>query len=176
MLMAADGPVDAAAEPAFDIPPATAMADETAWMAARTDVRLSLATQRAVERVWHDSSKDYFPTAIASFDPQALTPSGAFSTSQDSWRFAVSVSAADLRRRPAQGAGDACAKPRRTRRGFGADLASDSGAVRSPAGAGSRARAASARSPACGLPRSRRRSADASPTPRSRPAPRRISK
>ena len=74
VLMAANGPVDAAAEPTFDIPPAPAVNDETAWMAARTDVRLSLATQRAFERVWHDSSKDYFPTATASFDPQALAP------------------------------------------------------------------------------------------------------
>ena len=92
VLMAANGPVDAAAEPTFDIPPAPAIADETAWMAARTDVRLSIATQRAFERVWHDSSKDYFPTATASFDPQALTPSSGAFTSSRSWRFTLSVS------------------------------------------------------------------------------------
>jgi outer membrane protein TolC len=90
VLMNARGPVDAAAEPTFDIPPAAAISDETTWMTARSDVRLSTATQRAFERVWHDSRKDYFPTAIAAFDPQSLTPSGAF-TAPRSWRFAISV-------------------------------------------------------------------------------------
>src|SRR4029077_2411555 len=91
VLVAANGPVDAASDPVFDIPPTPAIADENAWMAARTDVRLSVATQRAFERVWHDSRKDYFPTVTAAFDPQALTPSGAF-TSSRSWRFALSGS------------------------------------------------------------------------------------
>jgi outer membrane protein len=91
VLMAANGPVDASAEPAFDIPPAAALADEASWMATRTDVRLSTATERAFERVWHDSFKDYFPTAIAAFDPQVLTPSGAFTASRG-WRFTVSLS------------------------------------------------------------------------------------
>jgi outer membrane protein TolC len=88
VLMAANGPVDAAAEPTFDIPAAI---DETAWMGARTDLRLQTATQRAFERVWKDSSKDYFPTAIASFDPQGVTPSGVFTPSR-TWRFTVSFS------------------------------------------------------------------------------------
>lgn len=88
VLMAASGPVDAAAEPAFDIP---ASIDEAGWMGARTDLRLQTATQRAFERVWRDSSKDYFPTAIASFDPQSLTPAGAFAPSR-TWRFSVSFS------------------------------------------------------------------------------------
>jgi len=92
VLLAANTPVDAAAEPAFDIPPAAAIADETAWMATRTDVRLSTATERAFERVWRDSFKDYFPTATAAFDPQLLTPSGAFTASR-SWRFSLSLTA-----------------------------------------------------------------------------------
>jgi outer membrane protein TolC len=50
VLMAANGPVDAAAEPVFDIP---TVVDETAWMGARTDLRLQTATQRAFERVWN---------------------------------------------------------------------------------------------------------------------------
>jgi outer membrane protein TolC len=61
-------------------------------MGTRTDVRLSTATQRAFERVWHDSFKDYFPTATASFDPQALSPSGAF-TAPRGWRFTLALSA-----------------------------------------------------------------------------------
>jgi outer membrane protein len=88
VLIAANGPVDVGGEPVLDVPPP---ADEATWMAARTDVQLSTATARAFARVWHDSFKDYFPTAIASFDPQALTPSGAFTPSR-SWRFAVSIS------------------------------------------------------------------------------------
>jgi outer membrane protein TolC len=88
VLMAANGPVDAAAEPALDIP---ATVDETTWMAARTDVRLQTATQRAFEHVWKDSSKDWFPTGIASFDPQGVTPSGAFTPSRG-WRFTLSLS------------------------------------------------------------------------------------
>jgi outer membrane protein len=91
VLMAANGPVDASAEPIFDIPPAQTISDETAWMGARSDLRLSVATERAFERVWHDSSKDYLPTATAAFDPQVLTPSGAFTASR-SWRFSISVS------------------------------------------------------------------------------------
>jgi outer membrane protein TolC len=92
VLMAVNGPVDASQDPTFEIPPAAAIDDDAAWMTARTDLRLSLATQRAFERVWHDSKKDYFPTATASFGPQALTPAGAF-TSSRSWRFALSFTA-----------------------------------------------------------------------------------
>ncbi len=87
VLMAANGPVDAAAEPAFDIPASTI--DETAWMNARTDLRLQSATRRAFERVWQDSSKDYLPTGIASFDPQGVHPAGVFAPA-GSWRFTVS--------------------------------------------------------------------------------------
>src|SRR5205085_3303537 len=75
-------------EPVFEIP---ATIDEPTWMVTRSDVRLQTATQRAFERVFRDSSKDWFPTGIASFDPQTLTPAGAFAPSR-SWRFAVSFS------------------------------------------------------------------------------------
>ena len=88
VLMAANGPVDAAAEPAFDLP---ANIDEQEWMTARTDVRLQTAAQRATDRVWRDSFKDFFPTATASFDPQGVTPAGAFAPSR-TWRFTVSFS------------------------------------------------------------------------------------
>ena len=88
VLIAANGPVDAAAQPIFDVP---ATVDEAVWMDTRSDIRLSAATQRAFERVWHDTKKDYFPTATASFDPQVLTPSGVFTASR-SWRLALGVS------------------------------------------------------------------------------------
>jgi outer membrane protein TolC len=85
VLMAASGPVDAASEPAFDIP---AIIDESGWMSLRPDLQLFTAEERAADRVWRDSSKDWFPTAIASFDPQALVPASIFTTAR-SWRFTV---------------------------------------------------------------------------------------
>ena len=88
VLVVANGPIDAAAEPAFDIP---ADLSEPAWMAARPDVRLFAATERAADRVWRDSFKDFFPTGTASFDPQALAPAGAFNSSR-SWRFTMTFS------------------------------------------------------------------------------------
>ena len=88
VLVASNGPVDASAEPTFDV---SAAVDEPTWMAARPDVRLFAASERAADRVWRDSFKDFFPTAIASFDPQALAPAGAFSSAR-SWRFVVTFS------------------------------------------------------------------------------------
>jgi outer membrane protein TolC len=88
VLMAASGPVDAASEPKFDVPAAV---DEAGWMALRPDLRLFAAEERAADRVWRDSSKDWFPTAVASFDPQALVPASIF-TSARSWRFVVNFS------------------------------------------------------------------------------------
>src|SRR5581483_2006001 len=88
VLMGENGPVDSGDEPAFDIP---ATIDESTWLDARSDIRLSEATERAFERVWRDSWKDRLPTAAAAFDPQILTPSGAFTASR-SWRFTLGVS------------------------------------------------------------------------------------
>jgi outer membrane protein len=89
VLIAAAGPVDAAAEPAFDVP--ASIGAEAGWMALRPDIRLFTASERAADRVWRDSSKDWFPTGIASFDPQALVPASIFSSAR-SWRFVVSFS------------------------------------------------------------------------------------
>ena len=88
VLIAANGPADAASEPVFDIPPTI---DEAGWMAIRPDLRLFVAEERAADRVWHDSSKDWFPTATATFDPQALVPASIFSSAR-SWRFVVNFS------------------------------------------------------------------------------------
>jgi outer membrane protein TolC len=88
VLMASEGPADSAGDPVFNIPP---VADEAGWMALRPDLRLFVAEERAADRVWRDSSKDWFPTAIASFDPQALVPASIFSSAR-SWRFAVTFS------------------------------------------------------------------------------------
>jgi outer membrane protein len=88
VLMAVNGPVDAAVEPVFEVPTAI---DEQVWMNTRTDIRLQSSTQRAFEHVFRDSRKDHYPTGIVSFDPQGLTPSGAFAPSR-TWRFTVSFS------------------------------------------------------------------------------------
>ena len=88
VLMAVDGPVDAAAEPTFEVPP---VGEESAWMGIRPDLQLFAATQRAAERTSRDSFKDYFPTASVSFDPQFVTPSGLFQPSR-TWRLMFSAS------------------------------------------------------------------------------------
>ena len=88
VLLGAGGPVDAADEPRLAAPGAL---DESAWKTARTDLQLSIAQQRATERIWRDSRKDMLPSVTASFDPQVVTPRGLFQPSL-TWRFSVSFS------------------------------------------------------------------------------------
>ena len=89
VLIAANGPADAASEPVFSIP--NPDEPEAGWMSLRPDLRLFVAQERAADRVWRDSSKDWFPTATATFDPQALVPASIFSSAR-SWRFVVNFS------------------------------------------------------------------------------------
>ena len=86
VLIAAAGPVDASAEPTFDIP--TSIDAEAGWMALRPDIRLFEATERAADR---EGLERLVSTGIASFDPQALVPASIFSSGR-SWRFVVSFS------------------------------------------------------------------------------------
>jgi len=88
VALASDGPVDAGADPTFDVP---ATIDESTWMAARFDLNAQRSVQRAAERVLNDSSKDWWPTANASFDPVYITPGSLFQPSA-SWRFSLSLS------------------------------------------------------------------------------------
>lgn len=88
VLMAANGPVDAAAEPIFQIPGSI---DEAGWMKQRPDVQLFAAEERAADRVWRQSSRDWFPTANLSFQPQALVPASIF-TDDRSWRVVLNFS------------------------------------------------------------------------------------
>ena len=85
VLVAAEGPIDTAGEPAFDVALAGA---ESTWMHTRSDVALGAAQQRAAERVLADSRKDWWPTGTAAFDPQYVTPSGLFQPTW-TWRFTV---------------------------------------------------------------------------------------
>jgi outer membrane protein TolC len=86
VLVAADTPMDAAAEPVFDIPAAI---NEQEWAQARPDVRVEQATQRAAERVVKDSWRDLFGNASASFNPQVVVPAGLFQPT-NTWRLTVS--------------------------------------------------------------------------------------
>jgi outer membrane protein TolC len=88
VLVAEDAPVDAAAEPAFEV---VAPPTDGSWLRARTDVQLFTAQIEAADRVFRDSWRDWVPTAAASFEPQLVTPSGVFTPSR-TWRGFVSFS------------------------------------------------------------------------------------
>lgn len=87
VLLAADGPIDAAAEPAFDVP-ADAPVDPAAALPQRTDLRLFTARVGAAERIVSDSAKDRWPTVQGLFQPQLVYPSPFFLPSR-SWRALV---------------------------------------------------------------------------------------
>jgi outer membrane protein TolC len=81
VLVAADGPVDAADEPMFD----EATGDQSVAIDQRTDIKLLDARQKAAERVVSDSWKDRLPSVVGVFAPQYLAPSGLFAQPR-SWR------------------------------------------------------------------------------------------
>lgn len=82
VIVVADGPVDAGAEPVFD---QTGAFDENAWREGRPDLVTQSAIRRAAERVVNDSWKDWVPDVTTSFDPSYVTPSGLFAPS-GTWR------------------------------------------------------------------------------------------
>ncbi len=86
VLMAADAPVDAAAEPVFEIPPEVAEED----LSIRADLRLRTAQREAADRVLRDSWKDWLPSIVASFDPLFVDPAGSFQDSS-TWRAALAA-------------------------------------------------------------------------------------
>jgi outer membrane protein TolC len=90
VLHVAVGPVDTAAEPVFELPGEL----PSSWLSGRVDIRLADAEVAAAARVRRDSWKDWVPTGAASFAPQYITPSGAF-TPSNSWaavvQFAVPI-------------------------------------------------------------------------------------
>ncbi len=92
VILAADGPVDAGAEPVLEAPAGGAVAEEdTAWMAGRPDVARQTAQLQAARRVIDDSRRDWYPTGSVSFDPQYVAPAGIFQPSR-SWRLTLSFS------------------------------------------------------------------------------------
>lgn len=87
VLLTADMPIDAAAEPAFEVPPPPG---DDAWMAIRTDTQLFSAALTAAERVVRDSWKDWIPTVSGAFRPQLLYPSGLFQPAR-TWQAVISA-------------------------------------------------------------------------------------
>ncbi len=86
VLIAGEGPVDAAADPAFEAPPPTV--PDAELIAGREDVRVILARELAAGRRARDAWKDYLPSVSALFTPEVLAPSGLFANSR-SWRASV---------------------------------------------------------------------------------------
>jgi outer membrane protein TolC len=82
VIIAAPGPIDAGADPVFDM---TGAMDESAWAAARPDLLTQIAVQRAAERVVKDSWRDWVPIVNTSFDPGYVTPAGLFQPAK-TWR------------------------------------------------------------------------------------------
>jgi outer membrane protein len=81
VLIVADGPVDAIDEPVFDLP-----ADTSSPLTAfRTDLKLFAGQQQAAEHILRNSSKDWWPSLDAIFQPSATYPSQFFLPA-NSWR------------------------------------------------------------------------------------------
>jgi outer membrane protein TolC len=85
VLIAADGPADASDEPDFT-GAATSADTAQAGSLFRADLRLLGAQQQAAERVLRDSSKEWWPSITASFQPATVYPAQLFAP-QSSWRF-----------------------------------------------------------------------------------------
>lgn len=86
VLVVADGPVDAADEPSFDVPAESEQSDDpAALLMSRRDLRLFTGDLKLAERVVKDSSKDRLPIVDAIFQPQLTYPSQFF-TPTGSWR------------------------------------------------------------------------------------------
>jgi outer membrane protein TolC len=83
VLLGADGPIDASAEPAFEV--VTTSPSDTQWLQQRTDVKLFSAQIDAADRIYRDSWRDWVPTATVGFEPQLVTPAGLFQPSR-TWR------------------------------------------------------------------------------------------
>ena len=124
VLVVADGPVDAAAEPVFELP----VDVPEGWLATRLDVRLAEAEIGAAERVRRDSWKDWVPTGNATFAPQYITPAGLFQPS-NTWaaivQFAIPIFDGGQRRALARQRDVALELARIDRRDLERDIRSD---------------------------------------------------
>jgi outer membrane protein TolC len=104
VLVAADGPVDAAEdEPSFNVPPDLADVAgpiSAAQIASRSDLLLVDERETAARRVVNDAWRSYLPSVTGLFTPQMLQPSGLFAR-PNSWRasFVLSVPVFDFGQR-----------------------------------------------------------------------------
>ena len=85
VLLAADHPIDATNEPAFDIPAQGAAASAAPSIGLRTDIKLFATEVEAARRVVTDSSKEWQPTLTGIFAPVFQQPGSVF-TPEASWR------------------------------------------------------------------------------------------
>jgi outer membrane protein TolC len=92
VLIAADEPADAIDEPTFDVPADASASQASSLMAFRTDLKLFAAEQQAAERIVRDSSKDWWPSIDAVFQPSSTYPSPFFLPG-NSWRFMLQANA-----------------------------------------------------------------------------------
>jgi outer membrane protein TolC len=88
VLIVADGPADAADEPTFDVP---ADATDATLAAFRTDLKLFAGETLAAEHAVRDSSRDYWPSITAIFQPQTTHPTNIFSPASR-WQLLVETS------------------------------------------------------------------------------------
>ncbi|OFW17418.1 MAG: hypothetical protein A3H29_04340 [Acidobacteria bacterium RIFCSPLOWO2_02_FULL_67_21] len=86
VLAGADGPLDAAADAAFALPPPGT--PDAELVDGRQDVRLVVARESAAARRAADAWKEYLPSMTALFTPQVIAPAGLFANSR-SWRASV---------------------------------------------------------------------------------------
>ena len=85
VLLAADHPIDATNEPAFDIPAQADAAATGQSVGLRTDIKLFAVEVEAARRVVDDSSKEWHPTLNGIFEPVFQEPGSVF-TPEASWR------------------------------------------------------------------------------------------
>ena len=89
VLLVANGPVDAADEPTFDVPPDTPQG-ASADRASRSDLRFFASEQRAAERRLANNAKTYLPVFEGIFQPQTTYPSQFF-VPANSWRLLLQM-------------------------------------------------------------------------------------
>ena len=85
VLLAEDGPVDAADEPAFELPADVDAAAPGVALTLRSDLKLFAAREQLANRIVRDSSKDWWPSLDAIFQPSTVYPAQFF-LPQNSWR------------------------------------------------------------------------------------------
>ena len=85
VLLAEDGPVDAADVPTLELPADANAAATPGALMLRSDLKLFAAREQLAAKIVRDSSKDWWPSVDAIFQPTTLYPSQFF-LPQNSWR------------------------------------------------------------------------------------------